>query len=428
VSDTREDSVYPEAGDPLVDALHYHLALAWTPAADHLEATERLTFRATADSQQIRLDFDDALTIDSLAVDGEDAGFQQADKDLTIEHPVTADTRYVVELAYSGTPETYPTPFSEDVGWGVTSEHETWTLQAPYGGFTWYAVNDQPADKAFYDFTLTVPEPWTGVSNGELLETTDAEGLRTTQWHLAEPASSYLITVAFADYAAEELESDSGVPITLWYPTDNPGALGETTYAPKALAWLEQYLGPYPFDTFGIVIVDGEIIMETQTMVTLSVGETSRALVVHELAHHWYGNTVGPADWRDLWMNEGWATYFHGMWQAEDEGVSIDAKMDEWAADEEASRLDAGPPADYDPTKFLADNVYYSPALMLHELREDLGDDAFFDLAREWPEQQENRTADRDKYWAWLEQETGLELTAFLEDWLLGPRTPDRRD
>lgn len=428
-SETREDSVYPEAGDALVDALHYHLALAWTPTADHLEAVERLTFRATADAQQIRLDFDDALTIDSLSVDGEEAGFEQDDKDLTIEHRVTADSRYVVELAYSGTPEVYRARSGEEVGWFVSPQHETWTDQWPYGAFTWFAVNDQPADKAFYDFTLTVPEPWTGVANGELLDTTEADGLRTTSWHLAEPASSYLVTVAFADYTATVLESAGGVPITLWASSEDPEVLGQTMTAPESLDWLEQYLGPYPFDTLGIVLVPGHVAMETQTMITLSsVSPPSRALVVHELAHSWYGDAVGPADWRDVWMSEGWASYFHGMWEAESEGTPVDEKLDQWAAEERASRRSSGPPADYDPTTFGDANIYYGPAMMWHELREDIGDDAFFELARAWPEQQENRAVDREEYWAWLEEKTGLELTAFLEDWLLGRRTPHRRD
>ena len=115
-------------------------------------------------------------------------------------------------MAYSGTPEPYDAPtqrpdFRLGVGWHVTPEHEVWTIQEPYGAFTWYAANDQPADKAYYDFTLTVPAPWTGIANGELTDTTEADGLRTTTWHLAEPASSYLVTVAFADYTPTELES-----------------------------------------------------------------------------------------------------------------------------------------------------------------------------------------------------------------------------
>lgn len=434
VSETREDSVYPEVGDPLVDALHYDLSLAWTPGTDTLEAVERLTFRATADADRVRLDFDDVVEIDSLTVDGAEARFERSDKDLVVDHAVTADEQYVLELSYSGTPEPYDAPtsrpdFSEGLGWHVTDEHEVWTVQEPYGAFTWYAANDQPADKAYYDFTLTVPEPWTGIANGELVETTESDGLRTTRWYLAEPASSYLVTVAFADYTPIELESSSGVPITIWGPTDDPDAIGDTEYAPEAMDWLEEYLGPYPFDTFGILIYDGSSGMETQTMVTLGATPyaTSRPVVVHELAHHWYGNTVTPADWKDVWMNEGMAMYLQAMWEAEDEGISIDEKMDSWAEFEPGERKIAGPPADYDPQNFGSGNIYYSPALMWHELRGRIGDDRFFSLLRDWPADQENGTADREEYEAWMEAATGEELTAFLDDWLLGERTP-RRD
>lgn len=433
VSETREDSVYPDVGDPLVDALHYDLDLAWDPDAAHLEAAEALTFRATADADSFRLDLADALEVSALSVDGEEAAYTQESKDLVVEHAVTGGTTYVVELAYAGSPEPWPAPtdrpdFAGGVGWTTTDEGEAFTFQEPYGAFTWYAVNDQPADKALYDFTLTVPAPWSGVANGELTSNTTDDGLRTTTWHLAEPAASYLTTVAFDDFAVTELESPSGVPITLWGPAEDPQALGDTGYAPEAMAWLEELLGPYPFDTFGIVVVDGESGMETQTMVTLgdTVYSTSKAVVVHELAHHWYGDTVTPADWSDVWMNEGMTMYLQGMWEAEEEGIEVGELMDRWAEFEVFEREHAGPPGDFHPERFGSGNIYYGPALMWHELREDIGDEAFFDVVRAWPESQENGTADREEYLAWVEERTGEELTEFFDAWLLGTKTPPR--
>ncbi len=432
-SETREDSVYPEYGDPLVDALHYDLDLTWTPDDDLLEATETLRFRATGNAKRFQLDFADTFDIDGLTVDGEPVPFEHDGKDLVVATPVRADHRYVVQLTYAGTPEAWPAPtnrpdFAQGIGWNITTDHSTWTLQEPYGAFTWYAVNDQPADKALYDFSLTVPDPWTGVANGELTATTEEEGQRTTTWHLAEPASSYLVTVAFDDYTATELESTSGVPITIWVPTDEPAAIGEADYAPEAMDWLEELLGPYPFDTFGIVIVDAEFGMETQTMVTLgdTSYSTSAEVIVHEVAHQWYGDTVSPNDWRDVWMNEGMATYLQLMWQAEEYGGSIDDQMDSIAGAEASDRRYAGPPADYDEDLFGNGNIYYGPALMWHELRERIGDEKFFEVARRWPESQENEASGREEYWAWIEKETGEELTAFFEAWLLAPRSPDR--
>ncbi|TWH00793.1 Aminopeptidase N [Nocardioides sp. J9] len=432
-SATREDSVYPEIGDPLVDALHYDLGLEWDPSRDVLTGTQVLTFRATADSPTIPLDFNEQLAISELTVDGTPAGHAVEGTRLTVEHPVEADHQYELALTYSGTPRTAPAPserqdFAQGVGWSITPEHETWTLQEPYGAFTWYAVNDQPADKAFYDFTLTSPAPLQGVANGELRKSTKGGGRTTNTWHLAEPASSYLVTVAFGDYQRTDLESASGVPIQIWTDADEeplPGGLGTT---PDAVDWLEDLLGPYPFDSLGIVVVDGSSGMETQTMITLGNNDysLSPAVVVHEVAHHWYGNTVSPADWSDVWMNEGMAMYLQGMWEAEQEGIHIGQKMDDWAMFEARLREDAGPPGAFDPKKFGNSNIYYGPALMWHELREDVGDEVFFDLVREWPASQENGNADRTEYLAWIEDTLDEELSDFFDAWLLGEQQPPR--
>src|SRR5690606_396723 len=109
--------------------------------------------------------------------------------------------------------------------------------------------------------------------------------------------------------------------------------------------WLEQHLGPYPFDSFGIVVVDGESGMETQTMVTLGDTEysLSAAVVVHEAAHQWYGDTVTPADWSDVWMNEGMAMYLQGMWEAEQAGRPVTDVLDTWATYEKQLRRTSGP-------------------------------------------------------------------------------------
>ncbi len=142
-----------------------------------------------------------------------------------------------------------------------------------------------------------------------------------------------------------------------------PDAVEGPSTAPEAMEWLEQYIGPYPFDTFGIVVVDSQSGMETQTMVTLGNSDytLSVPVVVHELAHQWYGDTVTPDDWRDVWMNEGMAMYLQGMWEAEQAGITIDQQMDEWAKFEDGEREFAGPPADYDVDKWGSGNTTTAP-------------------------------------------------------------------
>ena len=281
LSEPREDSYYPEVGDPGVDALHYALDLTLGPRGPAAGRPELLTFRATETADEFQLDFGEPLEIEELLVDGEPADYEKVGKDLVVSHPVRADQRYELEISYAGTPEPVEVPVqrvatSTETGWTITRSGETWTMQEPFGAFTWYAVNDHPSDKALYDFTLTVPAPWTGVANGELLEVSEADGLRTTIWHLAEPAASYLVTTAFGDFDMTRDESESGVPITYWTPRSDPDTLDALGHTPAAMAWLEDLLGPYPFDTFGTVVVDSASGMETQTMVTL--GDTAYTL------------------------------------------------------------------------------------------------------------------------------------------------------
>ena len=162
-------------------------------------------------------------------------------------------------------------------------------------------------------------------------------------------------------------------------------------------------------------------------MITLGATDyaTSGGMLVHEMAHQWYGDEITPDDWRDVWMNEGMAMYLQGCWQAEEDGRSVDDVMDEYAARELALRAEAGPPAAYDPTQFANSNVYYGPALMWHELRKMIGDDKFWQLVSDWPARAPGTNAGRDDYLPWLVEQTGVDQS-FFEDWLLSPTTPVR--
>ncbi|GAB2866173.1 M1 family metallopeptidase [Nocardioides pacificus] len=428
----REDSLYPEVGDPGVDALHYDLTLDWSPDTLVLDAEAQVTFRATADAASFRLDLAGALDVASVEVDGEVVEHRHDGKDLVVLTPVSADRRHVAVVSYSGTPVPARPPTrradTAETGWTITESGEVWTMQEPYGAFTWYPVNDHPSDEAFYDIEVRVDAPWVGVANGVLTTHQEESGRTTTDWHLDEPAASYVVTVAIGDLEATEATSTSGVPLTYWTPRGDAAARTAVQETGPALDWAEELLGPYPFSSLGVVVVPSDSAMETQTMLTL--GDTdyamSPAVLVHEVVHQWYGNQVTPSDWRDLWMNEGMAMYLQGVWEAQDEGRSVDALMDDWARFEPTLRADAGPPGDFDRDAFGSSNVYYSPALMWHEVRGRVGHEAFWSMVRAWPREHDNEHATREDYLAWIEEETGTELTDLFDAWLLGEQSPAR--
>ena len=434
LSEPVEDLVYPDVGDPGVDALHYDLDLTWDPDTSVLTGVETLTFRSTEADDEFQLDLEPALEVTEVALDGQPVDFVQDGKDLVVGADVATDERYVVSVGYSGVPEPVAAPTTRQdlvaLGWTTMPDGAAWTMQEPFGAYSWYAVNDQPSDKALYDFTLRVADPMVGVANGELESREKVEGLTVTEWHLAEPAASYLVTVAFGDYVTAEETSASGVPVSIWLPADESDRMAElrrTTVA--ALDWSEEVLGPYPFDSLGFLFVDSTSGMETQTMVTLGLTDyaTSEPVLVHEAVHQWWGNQVTPRDWRDLWMNEGMTMYLQALWESENGGERLEARLAGWAADGPEMRAGAGPPASYDPATFAEGNVYYLPAVMWDQVREQIGDDEFFRLVREWPASRDNDHADYDDITTWWEDESGEELTSIFRKHLLAKRQPAYR-
>ena len=425
-----EDRVYPEVGDPGVDALHYDLTLTWDPVAEELDGLEELTFRATADAEDFQLDLGEPLTVGAVTVDGADTGFEHRGKDLVVDHPVEEDGEYTVFVHYSGTPAPVDAPvrrrdFSQ-TGWTTVPGGAVWTMQEPFGAYSWYAVNDQPSDKARYDITLRVPPPMVGVANGELRSQRTRNGLSVSRWHLDEPAASYLVTVAIGDLEETTDTSPSGVPISFWVPRGRTDLVARLRAAPAGLAWLEERLGPYPFDRLGFVVVPSRSGMETQTMITLgdTPYATSPEVLVHEMAHHWYGDTVTPLDWRDVWMNEGMATFLQGAWMAEHGPASMEQVFARWAEADAELRNEYGPPAAYHPDAFASSNVYYIPAVMWNELRKRIGDERFWELVRAWPEEHENANATYDDITGWWSERTGEDLSGFFAAWLLAEESP----
>ena len=433
-SQPREDTVYPDVGGPGVDALHYALDLTWDSRAARLTATETLLFRATRTAGRLQLDLARALQVGNVWLDGTSVSFQHPAKNLVVDAPVQGNTRHVLQLTYSGTPEPVPAPTDRSdfstTGWTVARDGTVWTMQEPYGAYSWYAVDDQPSDKAFYDVTIRAPKGEVGVSNGRLVSRTTSDGRTVTRWDLPEPAASYLITIAIGRYTETKDTGPHGLPISYWTPSNRPELVKGLRYTPRAVAYLEHKMGRYPFPTLGVLLVPSQSAMETQSMLTLGIGDytLSRDVLVHELAHQWYGDTVSPDDWSDLWMNEGMATYLAEASWTGDHGPEPRSRiLRRWSGLAGGMRAQYGPPAHYRPGTFGEGNVYYIPALMWDTLRQRLGDDRFWALARRWLATHRFTSQDRDTLAAWWSKASGQDLTPVFHAWLLGRTEPGWR-
>jgi aminopeptidase N len=434
LSTPREDSVYPDVGEPGVDALHYDLGLSWDAKHVTLTGNEALTFRASVTASSFQLDLAQQLTVAQVWLDGHVVPFDHRGKDLVVSAAVTAGDRHLLQLTYSGVPEPVVAPTDrsdfDTTGWTTTDDGSIWTMQEPYGAYSWYAVDDQPSDKAFYDFTIDAPGSMVGIANGELRSRKTAGGRTVTQWRLPEPAASYLVTIAIGRYTATRDTGPHGLPITYWTPTGRDDLVEGLRYTPRAVAYLERKLGRYPFPTLGVLLVPSMSAMETQSTLTLGVGDytLSRDVLVHELAHQWYGDEVTPDDWSDLWMSEGMATYLaEASWTADQGGKSRSRILRGWASVAGSIRARYGPPAHYLPGTFGEGNVYYLPALMWDTLRQKVGDATFWKLVAAWPRAHRFTSQSRTTLAAWWSKETGRDLKPFFHRWLLAPGEPPYR-
>ncbi len=190
--------------------------------------------------------------------------------------------------------------------------------------------------------------------------------------------------------------------------------------------WIEGKLGPYPFDTLGMVLTDSMSAMETQTMVTLGNNEyvLSPQVIAHELIHQWYGDQVSPADWSEVWLCVGMTRLLLWLYVDEHDLRPVRAIRGGARAADQGLRDEYGPPGTYDPKQFGGSNIYYSPALMWNELRVELGDDEFFRIATSWLTENDNTSVTREQVVEHWESETGRELSDFFAAWITGARTP----
>jgi aminopeptidase N len=425
---------YPQYGNASIDVLHYGLDLTWAPETKTFTGIATIQLRATQDLGEIKLDFSHAYQVDGVTLDGAaSAGAVAADK-LTVQKPLAKEKNATLVVKYHGTPATVNAPTRrgdfDALGLTITSDGSLWTMQEPFGAFTWYPVNDQPSDKALYDIAITVPDGWSGIAGG----TPAGQDGNKFKYTSTDPIASYLTTLAVGRYTKETATGPHGLPITYWFhPGADDALMKVVRNTPRYIEWLENKFGPYPFASAGVMIVASESAMETQQMVTMGTPKAANPSqnaimwegdVVHELAHQWFGDTVTPSTWTDLWLNEGWAMYAQYLFQNERDRVS-DADFEKWGRSaDQRLRTQFGPPGHPKADDFARTNVYVCPALMLHQIRKKLGNEAFYALAKGWAADSKNAVKDRAAFVEHLNKKTGTDFTSLVNSWLDSPTTP----
>lgn len=187
----------------------------------------------------------------------------------------------------------------------------------------------------------------------------------------------------------------------------------------------ELNFGPYPFSSAGVIVVpkgDLGYALETQTKPVIPVDELPDSLV-HEIAHQWFGNSVTPKSWKDMWLNEGFAVYAEWIWHEDFDATPAQTSFDAAFADDKNW---AFPPADPPSGAKVSDEpVYGRGAMVLHKIRQAVGEDAFFEIVEGWATEHRHSNASTADFTAYVEKKSGKDLTELWDTWLYGKDKPD---
>jgi aminopeptidase N len=437
------DEYYPEYGNGGYDVDHYNLEIAYNPRSERLHGKATIDATATQSLCSFNLDLV-GLHVRKIAVDGRLARHSRTEHELTVDprQVLAQGSDFEVVIRYGGEPTEFAIPgFDIRTGFMDTPEGATVAGQ-PEVAAGWFPVNDHPLDKASYSFEVTVPDRYEVVANG-FLRDTDQLGHRTTwEWEAREPMASYLATIDIADWDVHEWQTDDGLPVYDAVDTNITGGLraeidSSLSRQGEILDMLEDFAGPYPFSTVGAIVPNQDDLffaLETQTRPVYSKlfwldGEGNPAnadfVVVHELAHQWYGDDVAVQRWKDIWLNEGFATYTEWLWE-EHEGRAtpqeiFQATFDAIPADDPFWHVAVADPG----VERLFDNQsYVRGAMTLQALRNEVGDADFFEIARQWAQSQSGGNGTTEEFMALAEQISGEQLDDLFDVWLFTAEKP----
>ena len=424
------DSYTPTHGNGGYGVDRYELDLGYRMATNRL--TGVATIHATSTQELARFSLDiSRLRISKVRVVGQRGTrfTQTAGKvAITPATPIGAGEPFTVVIEYAGTPQPLASRWGA-VGWEELDDGVLVAAQ-PSGAPTWFPCNDAVGDKATYSISISTEQAYTVVCNGVLAERTVSGGRAHWRYEQAEPTATYLATVQIGRYVRDELSWD-GVPAVRAYPREiEAGVRADLSLVGDMMAYFQSAFGPYPFASYTIVVTPDvlEIPLEAQSLAIFGSNHadgtnSAERLIAHELAHQWFGNSVGLAAWKHIWLNEGFACYAEWLWSEHRGGPSADALARDFR------RLVAAQPRDIvvgdpGPALMFDDRIYKRGALTLHALRGALGDPQFFALLRAWTAERRGGVATTEDFRALASAFSTEPLDALFDAWLFSPAVP----
>lgn len=425
------DDYFPEYGDLSYDVRNYDLSIDYKLESNHLNGRAVLEATALTDLNELSLDLR-GLKVSKVSLDAVPIAKFSLKRDKLVirtKEVIEQGELFRMMIRYGGRPKPIPDG-GDEMGWEELTDGVIVAGQTN-GAPSWFPCNDRPTNKASYRIAVTTPSVYHVVANGTLASR--HRGASTTTWvyEQPEPMATYLATVHVGRYVSRTVPT-SPVPTNAVLPerllNRYNRAFGRQ---PEMMDFFVRRFGPYPFRGYTVVITDDELDIPLEAQGLSVFGSNfltddweSVRLVAHELAHQWFGNSLTLETWRDIWLHEGFACYCEWLWSEESGNRSTHERaVDHWkklAAKKQDLRLgDPGPESMFD------DRVYKRGALLLHALRLTVGDDAFFELLREWVARNVHGSVTTRRFINLAEEVSGRDLGELFTGWLAEVELPD---
>jgi aminopeptidase N len=440
--------------------LHFdHAELHWSinPAQQRLDGNATLTFTAKSATDTVLLDLDRNLPISRIAVDGKalsSDAWSNPDGRLRIRLParLAAGHRVEVNVRYSGKPHVAKNaPWDGGFVWSHTSDGQPWIASAVEGegcDLFWPCIDQPQGEPDVVDTFMTVPKALSAPGNGVLIGITDEGDQRTWHWRIKDP-DTYAISINVGPF--KELKANyasrygNTIPMQFWYvPGHEKQAQALFSHFPRMLDFFEQEIGPYPFGDEKMGVVETPYLgMEHQTINAYGNGYRENgygfdSLLQHEFAHEWFGNQVTNANWDDMWLHEAFATYMQPLYS---QYLNGDMDYFSWLHQLRLKLIDRRPVVSgssknqeqvYQQKTGPGQDIYNKGALMLHSLRQLIGDQDFFKSIRllvygrndPKPGNFSPRYATTADYVAMVNKVTGRDLGWFFDVYLYDAALP----
>jgi aminopeptidase N len=431
------DPYYPADGNVGYDVLHYAIHDSYRMGDRHLAGVTTIRLVPLVNLPTFNLDL--LLRATSVKIDGQIADFEKSDRHELVVTPadtLAAGQPVDVTVRYRGFPGRIT--WQNEDNW-LASDHEVVTMNEPHMAAWWFPSNDHPSDKARFDIRITTATRREVISNGVRVGRRQHGRAATTHWRMAEPMATYLAFFAAGDFTIERGRAQGQTYYNAVSQRlgahEEAHALDQLRRSARVTAWLEDELGDYPFATTGGLVTsfDPGFALENQTR-PIYPRSIHPAVVVHELAHQWFGDSVSVARWRDIWLNEGFATYMEHRYAEAHGGRSTSRWLHQTYRDNSGFpsfwSLDiADPCAAASPCSFyLLFNgaVYDRGGMTLAALRNRIGNADFRRLLRRWASVHEGGNASSEQFEAMAETVSGEQLDSFFDAWLRsGDRPPN---